>query len=132
MNDLPGEVFIPKRAYPRLGHVLGPAFYQGPADSTPVADRRMADPRPLRPPDPFPLAPVSATAFSAGNRVRLGTVGVLAEWWKFRMRMTGQIFVDDPARHRRIAARRQARVRRLDRLVANRQVSYSPLSYGEE
>lgn len=132
MNDLPGQTFIPQRAYPRLRNQMGPAFFQGPSDSTPVADRRLIETKPRRPPDPFPLAPVSVTSFSAGNRIRLGVVGVLAEWWINRHRMSGQIFVDPEIHHRRIVARRQARVRKLDRLVASQQVAYSPLSYGEK
>lgn len=130
MAEMPSPEFIPPAAMPRFGR----AAFQGSVEphSTPVSDRRIGDPAPFGPPNPFPLVPVSPTAFSAGNRRRLGVVGMLWEWWVFRTRMSGNIFVADSAQFHRIAARRMARPRRLDKVVANKNVVYTAPSYGEE
>lgn len=131
--ELPGVQFIPARVRPRLRHRGGRAFAGSRApSSTPVSDRAIADPAIFRAPDPFPVLPPSHTATSAGNKVRRGIVGILHEWWWFRTRMSGDIFVSSPPEHRRIVARRMARVRRYDRLVPSRQVTYRAGSYGEE
>lgn len=132
LNDIPGEAFIPPRAWPKLrNRVDGPAFGYQPSESTPAGDRRMADPSPWQPPAPFRFVAVNPTAFSAGNKVRTGIVGVLSEWWRGRPIMTGAIFVADSKEFRRVPARRLARPRRLDRLVNSAQVTYAPKMYGE-
>lgn len=131
MAELPQPEFIPPAALPRFGR----ASFAGTVmpRSTMVSDtRRIADPTPVSPPKGFPVAPVNVTAFSAGNRHRHFVMGVPFEWWNWRHFMSGDIFVADSARFHRVVTRRMARPRRLDKVVANKQVVYQAPQYGED
>ena len=130
MAELPGKQWIPVRAQPRFGRG---AFRGSVAHgSTPTSDMRYAAPDAYRPPVIFPVTPVNVTSFSAGNRIRMNVVGIMYEWWYMRRQNNGDIFVMPPSEHRRIVHRRMSRVRRLDRLVANRRVVYDAPSYGPQ
>ena len=129
MAELPGKMWIPVRAQPRFGR----GAFRGSVShaSTPISDMTFADPSPYHPPVPFPVTPVNVTSFSAGNKVRLGLVGFMYEWWSSRPRNNSQIFVAPISDHRRIVARRMSRVRRMDHLVASRRVIYDAPTYGD-
>lgn len=130
MAELPSAEFIPERALPRFGRG---AFRGSVAPhSTPTGDARFGDPAPFVRPHPFVVAPVNPTSFSAGNKVRLGVVGMMMEWWRFRRPMSGEYFVANGEQYTRHVARRMARVRRLDRTVASRRVTYEAPSYGPQ
>lgn len=97
-----------------------------------MADTRIADPMPVTPPRPFPVVPVNVTAFSAGNRFRAFIQTIGYEWWNWRYRMSGDIFVSSPESHRRIVHRRMAEPRRLTKVVPNQRVVYEAPSYGPQ
>lgn len=130
MAELPQPEFIPGAALPRFGR----ASFRGSVapHSTMVSDtRRIADPTPVKGPDGFKVTPVNPTDFSAGNRQRHFVMGVPFEWWNWRHYMSGDIFVANPAQFHRVVARRMARPRRLDKVVANKQVVYQAPQYGD-
>ncbi len=128
---------------------FGPAFYGFVDSRNPVADRRIAAPAPLTSPNVddggspnsarvLRVRPVYTTLGSAGNRVRLGIVGVLREFShgggaRTTMAQAGYpYFVMDPAhRFERVTTNRLARVRRLYKVVPNRQAIYRPPQYGQ-
>lgn len=128
MAENNGMQEIPGRALPAFGR----GAFRGSVvpRATPVNDMRYADDAPFAPPRGFVVTPVNPTNFSAGNKVRLGVVGVMLEWWAHRPISNGQIFVADPATYTRHVSRRMGRVRRLTKIVPNQQVTYSPQSYG--
>jgi hypothetical protein len=131
MAELPQPEWIPGAALPRFGRGSFRGFVA--PHSTMVSDtRRIADPTPIEPPHGFVVAPVNPTNFSAGNRARHFVMGVAYEWWNWRHFMSGDIFVADPHQFHRVVNRRMARPRRLDKVVANRQVIYQAPQYGQD
>lgn len=131
MAELPQPEWIPGAALPNFGRGAFRGFIA--PNSTMVSDtRRIADPTPVRGPDGFPVAPVNVTSFSAGNRFRHFVMGVPFEWWNWRHLMSGDIFVANSDQFHRVPSRRMARVRRLDKVVANKQVVYQAPQYGED
>lgn len=130
MAELPGEQFTPERALPRFGRSawrgsIAPAWHG-------MADTRIGDPMPVTPPRPFPVVPVNVTAYSAGNRFRAFIQTIGYEWWNWRHRMTGDVFVADSAQFTRYPARRMAEPRRLTKVVPNQRVVYEAPSYGPQ
>ena len=130
MAELPGQEFIPGAALQRRQFGRGAWAGSVAPASTMRADERFADPAPFMPPRGFRVTPVNPTSYSAGNKIRLGVVGIMLEWWRFRRPMRGDIFVANSDQFHRVVARRMSRVRRLDRVVPNRRVTYEAQSYG--
>jgi hypothetical protein len=121
-----------------------PAFAGEVIDSrNPVADRSVAEFDPISRPRlggissarVLRIRPVDTTMGSAGNRVRLGVVGVLYEFARWRggaAKIGYQYLVADAAEFRRVPTRRLARVRRMTKVIPNRRLIYRAPMYGQE
>lgn len=80
---------------------------------------------------PLHIRAVRVTDASYGNRVRLGIVEMMREWWRWRTPMRGEIFRRDFKDYETIPRMMQA-PRRLDRLVPSRRVYYEAPMYGRD
>jgi len=77
------------------------------------------------------IRPVNVTSYSNPNQLRLGTVRMLKEWWRWRHRMSGEFFVSQ--NHAQATTHYQRTMRAphvLGAVVANRHVTYDPPQYG--
>ena len=124
-HDLPG------RSLPRFGS----GAFRGTIAPSPsqAADQRMTAPEPVTHPASATagIRPVDVTSFSAGNSQRNGIVGIMLEFWRWRRPMQGTVFIS-PDHYDGSAERAMARPRRLDKVIPNREYTYTAPEYGRD
>lgn len=125
-----GADAIPDRALPRFGKgafrgFIAPAVHtRGDAS---FSTTRIVQPAPQRVFSGF-VPQVTPTQASAGNRVRLGTVGILSEYWRWRRPLWGEYFVRANPQSSAVARRSRPQPV-LSKLIPSSHNAYDPPQY---